>query len=403
MDEAKELLFSAEDAHKDWFEEISRTIFEHPELGDREFFSSQYLADEMKKAGFRVEKPYCGLETAFRCEYGDDNGPVIAFPAEYDALPGYGADGKQNGHACGHNWIAASTFAACVALKEAKDRLGFPGKIVYLGTPAEETTSRKITLIERGAFSDIDAVYQMHLGEKHRVDTAALAMTILEFEFFGLASHASGAPEKGINALDGCILTFNGINALRQHVTSDVRIHGIIKDGGKACNIVPDHSLMEVYVRAADKDYLEEVIEKVCSCARGASLMTGARVEIRRDAYTTYNIRNHPLLVKLLTENLLPLGIEPKSVADPLRTAGSTDIGNVSYTVPTCYAYLGTAEAGAGDARTHDAAFLDVADSAIAHELLHTGAKAMAAAALDLYLHPELVAELKKTKYPLGK
>ncbi len=325
----------------------------------------------------------------------------MAFLAEYDALPGYGPNGDQNGHACGHNWIAASTFAACVALKELKEQMGFPGRIVYVGTPAEETTSGKITLIDRGAFRDIDAVYQMHLGETNRVDSAALAMTILQFEFFGLAAHAAGAPEKGINALDGCILTFNGINALRQHVTSDVRIHGIIKDGGKACNIVPDHALMEVYVRAADKNYLETVIEKVCNCARGASLMTGARVEVTRDKYTTYDIRNNPLLVKLLVENLHSLGITPLPTADPLRTAGSTDIGNVSYEVPTCYTYMGTIEAGAGPARTHEAAFLDVADSDIAHRLLHQGAKAMAASALDLYLRPELVAELKKTKYPL--
>lgn len=153
MEEIKKKLFAAEDAHKEWFEEISRTVFQHPELGDREFFSSQYLADEMRKAGFRVEKPYCGLETAFRCEYGDGGeGPTTAFLAEYDALPGYGPDGSQNGHACGHNWIAASTFAACVALKEVKDQVGFPGRIVYLGTPAEENTSRKITLIDGGRF-----------------------------------------------------------------------------------------------------------------------------------------------------------------------------------------------------------------------------------------------------------
>ena len=145
-------------------------------------------------------------------------------------------------------------------------------------------------------------MYQMHLGETNRVDSAALAMTILQFEFFGLASHASGAPEKGINAL-------------RQHVTSDVRIHGIIKEGGKACNIVPDHTLMEVYVRAADKNYLETVTEKVCNCARGAALMTGARVEITRDQYTTYDIRNNPLLVKLLVENLHMLGITPTPTA----------------------------------------------------------------------------------------
>jgi amidohydrolase len=394
MNTQKDILFQAEDTISDWAEEVSRTIFQHPELGDNEFFSSAYLTGEMKKAGFEVQYPYCDLPTAFRCEYGDEEGPRIAFLAEYDALPGYGEDGTQNGHACGHNWIAASTFAACLALKECKDRTGFKGKIIYMGTPAEETTSRKITLIERGAFQDIDAVFQMHLGEQTRTDSAALAMTILWFEFTGVASHAAGAPERGVNALDACQLTFAGINALRQHLKSDVRIHGIIRDGGKAPNIVPDHSLMEVYVRSADKDYLEEVITKVTNCAKGAELMTGAKVKVIRDQYTTYNIKNNPLLVELLTENMALLGIQTEQALTPYQSAGSTDIGNVSYEVPTCYTYMGTGPVS--DARTHDAAFLKVADSDYAHKLLHQGAKAMAASALDLYQNPELVKKLRQ-------
>ena len=396
--EQKEKLFALEDEDKGWFEEISHTIFTHPELGDHETFSSAYLAEQMKKAGFSVEFPYLGLPTSFRCTYGaaEENGkpvPKIAFPAEYDALPGYGADGTQNGHACGHNWIAASTFAACIALKKYKDKYGFPGQIVYLGTPAEETTSRKITLIDRGAFKDIDAAIQMHLGLDHRINSAALAMTILWFEFFGKAAHASGAPEKGIDALDAINLTFAGVNALRQHVKSDVRIHGVIREGGKAPNIVPDHTLMEIYVRAAQKDYLEEVIEKVCNCARGAALMTGCRLEIRRDQYTTYDIRNNPVIVEDLAQNMKLLGVEPFVAKDPLDDASSTDIGNVSYAVPTCYTYMGTREAGL--AKTHEAAFLDVADSDVAHKLLHLGAKAMAATALDLFTEPALLQKAK--------
>ena len=392
MTEEKARIYELEDQKKDWFEEISHEIFTHPELGDREFYCSSYLAEQMKKAGFQVTFPYLDLPTAFRCEYGDEEGPVIAFPAEYDALPGYGEEKDQNGHACGHNWIAASTFAAAVSLKEYKDRYGFRGKIVDLGTPAEETTSRKITLIERGAFQDINAVFQMHLGERHRLDSAALAMTILWFDFYGKAAHASGNPENGINALDACNLTFAGINALRQHLKSTTRIHGVIRDGGKAPNIVPDHTRMEVYVRAARKDYLEEVIRKVENCARGAGLMTGARVDITRDAYTTYDIRNNPLLVSLLRENLKDFHIEPENAEDPYAGVGSTDIGNVSYEVPTCYTYLGTGEFS--PARTHDADFLLVADSDYAHKLLHIGAKAMAASALDLYLDPLLVEKL---------
>lgn len=388
--EAKQILYEEEDAIAPLAEEVSHTVFTHPELGDEEVFTSAYLADQAEKAGFRVTRSYLGLPTSFRAEYGDAEGPTIAFPAEYDALPGYGPEGKDNGHACGHNWIAASTFAAALALKNAKDRIGFQGRIVYLGTPAEENTSRKITLIDRGAFNDIDCVYQMHLGEETRTDSAALAMTILWYEFYGVASHASGAPENGVNALDAVMLTFAGINALRQHLKDDVRIHGVVREGGAQPNIVPDHTKMEIYIRSADKDYLEEVIEKVNNCARGASLMTGARVEIIRDQYTTYNIKNNSVMVGLLEQNMRDsFGIEPVRHANPYQNAGSSDIGNVSYTVPTCYTYMGTGEYSS--ARTHEEAFLDVADSEYAHRQLHIGAKLMAASALDIYLHPELL------------
>ena len=392
FEKEKQHMFTLEYENRLWPEAVSHEIFEHPELGDAEFYSSRFLADEMEKAGFSVQREYLGLPTSFRCEFGDEEGPTVAFLAEYDALPGYGPGGKENGHACGHNWIAATSFAAALALKAYKEQYGFQGKIVYLGTPAEETTSRKITLIDRGAFKDIDAAFQMHLGEYTRTDPTALAMTILWYDFEGRAAHAAGAPEKGINALDAVHLAYAGISCLRQQVRSDVRIHSVIRDGGKAPNIIPDHTQMEIYVRAADKDYLEEVIEKVNNCARGAELMTGARLKITRDAYTTYDIRNNALLISLLEQNEDLLGVKRHTGVIPFAGAGSTDIGNVSYELPTCYSYMGTFDYM--EARTHDAAFLEVADSEFAHDLIHKGAKAMAATALDLFLDPSLLEKL---------
>lgn len=394
IDEEKRLLRDIEAEGSAEYEEISRVIFTHPELGDNEVFSSGYLAERAKQAGFSVEYPYCGLPTSFRAEYGDESGPTVAFLAEYDALPGYGPNGDQNGHACGHNWIAASTFAACDALRKLKDRTGFPGKIVWMGTPAEETTSRKIELIRRGAFEDIDAALQMHLGRINRIDCRALAMTILWFEFRGKAAHASDAPENGINALEACNLTFAGINALRQHLRSTTRIHGVIRNGGLAPNVVPDYAKMEVYVRAAQKDYLEETIQKVINCAKGAALMTGATLTATRDGCTTFDIRNHPLLMERMEQNLAELGIVCPRVEEPYSGIGSTDIGNVSYAVPTCYVNLSTSEAG--DAMVHQEEFLKVADSLLAHRLLHVAADAMAATALDIYRDPALAGELKK-------
>ncbi len=368
-------------------ERISTEIFRHPEPGDSEIWSSAFLADRAEEMGFAVTRSYLGLPTAFRADHGDEEGPTVAFLAEYDALPGYGKDGTEYGHACGHNWIAGSTFAAAAALKKLKDETGFHGKISWIGTPAEETNNRKITLIERGAFKDVDAVFQMHLGWETTVRTRALACAVLNYEFEGKAAHASAAPETGINALDAVMLTFSGINCLRQHVTPDVRIHGVVRDGGHAPNVVPDHASMEVYVRAADKDYLEEVITKVGNCALGAAMMTGAKARILRNETTTYDIRNNPVLAKLIEEKLAGLGEKP--VIPDRFMIGSTDIGNVTYEVPTSYALIGTSEYSS--ARTHEAAFLEVADSEFAHRKLHVAAKAMAAGALELYLHPELL------------
>lgn len=396
IDEIKRLMYEAEDDLKAWSEEVSDVIFNHPELGDEEYFSSKYLTEQMERLGFRVTMPYCGLDTAFRCEIGDGEGPTVAFLAEYDALPGYGPQGKELGHACGHNWIAASAFAACAALSRVQEH--FHGKVIYMGTPAEETTGRKINMVEAGAFRQVDAVLQMHLGEYNCVESAALAVTDFVFTFTGRAAHAAGNPELGINALDACQLTFMGINSLRQHVTPDVKIHGVIAQGGQVCNTIVDHGVVKMMVRAADKDYLEEVIERVLNCARGAALMTGCTLEIERAENTFYDYRGNRFLTETLRKNLMEQGVT-EFQKDNVYTSGSTDIGNVSYAAPTAYGYMGTMEAG--PALVHDGAFLEVANSPLAYKLLHQAAKAMAATALDVLCDPEAWERLKKDKEEL--
>lgn len=390
IEELKGLLYKAEDELADLGERISDEIFKHPELGDQEFFSAEFLTEEMKKLGFEVTFPYCGVPTAFRCEYGDDEGPKVAFLAEYDALPGYGPNKDEIGHACGHNWIAASTFAACAALKKIKEH--FKGKIVYIGTPAEETNGRKIDIMEAGGFDDLDAAFQLHLGPYNAVECVALACTDVTFAFKGFAVHASARPEDGINALDACQLTFAGVNALRQHVTSDVRIHGIIMEGGSACNTVPDQCSMQLFVRAADKDYLENVVERVINCAKGAELMTGAKLTYKRAKNTFYDYKMVPELQERFRENMIAQGVT-EFVKEDIYHSGSTDIGNVSYACPTAYGYLGTMDYS--PAQTHDVEFLDVANSKYAYELLHKGAKAMAATALEVICNEAFRKQIK--------
>lgn len=375
------------DSLREEIETISDFIFLHPELGDREFVSSGYLAALLKQNGFQVQYPYCNLPTAFRAEFGNTGGPKIAFLAEYDALPGYGPQ-KLPAHACGHNWIAASTVGAALILSKLQASL--PGTVVVIGTPAEETIGRKIDLVHNGAFDDIDAAFQMHLNENTNLHASALAMDSWRFAFFGKASHAASHPFCGINALDAVNLTFAGISALRQQLKSDARIHGIITDGGQAANVIPERAICEFYVRSEKRSYLNEVSEKVKNCARGAALMTGAKLDICSFENSYDDLQVNPVLSELMFENLTKAGID--DFCDERELAGSTDIGNVSHRVPTFYGNIGV---GGGTARAHEEAFLQFVNSPEAQEKLLKVAKAFAFSACQLFAQPELLQKAK--------
>ena len=365
----------------------SNFLFSHPELGDCEVEGSAYLVKLLVKNGFRVCYPYQGLPTAFRAEYGNPNGTKAAFLAEYDALPGYGPK-KLPAHACGHNWIAASAVGAALILSRMKELSG--GCVVVIGTPAEETAGRKIDLLKAGAFDDIDVVFQMHLAETTSLNTTALAIDPWMFEFFGKASHAAAFPFKGINALDAVNLTFAGIGALRQQLRPDVRIHGIVSDGGETPNIIPSRAVCKFYVRAADRSYLDEVSIKVKNCAKGAALMTGARVKISRFENSFDDLRINSVLRELMKENLIRCGIDDFS--EGTHITGSTDIGNVSRRVPTFYGNIGV---GNGTAGAHEEAFLKFVNSKEAHGKLLKAAKAFALSACEIFRNPECLKKVR--------
>ncbi|MEG2787954.1 MAG: M20 family metallopeptidase [Romboutsia sp.] len=371
-------------------EEVCNFIFNNPELGDEEYISSKYLVDKMKEYGFDTIYPYCNMDTAFRAELGDTDGPTIAFLAEYDALPGYG-ENKEAAHACGHNWIAASTLGTCIVLGKLKE--SFKGKIVLIGTPAEESTGGKCDLVKCGAFDDIDVCYQMHIEAFNNINCKALAMDSIEFSFKGVAAHAASHPHMGVNALDAVQLTFAGINALRQHVTSDVRIHGIISDGGESANIVPQKSACKFYIRASERTYLNEVTKKVINCAKGAELMTGAKLTYRYFENPFDNIINNKVLQNITKSNLINVGITD-ILEGKEGPVGSTDIGNVSQVCPTMYTEI------ALDINpmiyVHEKEFLNYANSKEAYDKLHKSVKAMVGCALEIYLEDGLLDEIKK-------
>ena len=381
----KENLYNNVEILKDEIENISEFIFEHAELGNEEYVSSAYLVEKLKDYGFKVTYPYLDIPTAFRAEYKKGEGLKVAFLPEYDALPGYGENKNQTAHACGHNWIAATTLGAAISLATLNEN--FNGTIVVIGTPAEETVGGKCELVEKGAFSDIDAVIQMHLGAENNINVLTLAMDSIEFNFSGVAAHAACYPEKGVNALDAVNLMFAGVNALRQHMKSDARVAGIITEGGMACNVVPDKASCRYYIRSKERSYLKELTQKIINCAKGAALMTGAELEYHNFENSYDNLIYNESLRNLLRKNLEDLGVE--NFVNDFEASGSSDIGNVSQVCPTVYCEIDT---GAyPKVFAHHESFLNYVHGRNAENTLQIATKAMAYTALQIFLEPSLL------------
>ncbi|MCY9657307.1 M20 family metallopeptidase [Paenibacillus chondroitinus] len=366
---SKQQIEQAVDSLDEQLRRISKQIHANPELSFHEHKAKKWLVEPLLEAGFEVEQGIAGLETSFRATWeGQPGGPTIALLAEYDALPAIG-------HACGHNLIGTASVGAALALKEAHPDL--PGKIVVLGTPAEEEGGGKIIMCNEGIFDDIDAVMMVHPQNKTMVLRGALACVDATFTFHGKQAHASSSPEKGISALDALINAFVAINAIRQFVKEDVRIHGIITKGGDAPNVVPELCEAVFILRASTVEELEIVRKKVYRAVRSSAEGVGATVDITEGLiYAERN--NNKALAQLFQNNLEQMGIEVS--APPQKGGvGSSDIGNVSQMTPTIHPYIRL-----GDATTHTPEFAQLAGSEEGMIELNRAAKALALTTYDL-------------------
>ncbi len=364
---------------------ISRTLNRHPELGLQEKSACSLLAKFLRAHGFSVETGLAGLPTSFRAEAPSDPSlPAFAFLAEYDALPGIG-------HGCGHNLIAASAVGAGVVLQRvlAREQPG-SGRVVVLGTPAEETLGGKIPMLQRGVFSGIDAVLQLHPETANILRGTTLACDHFRFSFRGKSAHAASNPEKGINALDAVLLTFQGINALRQQLPSTTRVHGIITQGGLAANVIPEFAQAEFMVRAPSRNELEPISRRVLQCARGAALASGCRLKVEPTSFPCDEIRNNPALVRRVEQAMQRNGIEPILPEDPFP--GSSDFGSISHVLPSAYAFLATAPAGV---ELHSRRFARSTVTPRAEEALSRMVRILAEVGAAFLLDPKLRAEVK--------
>lgn len=369
LDRVKQEVYARIDLLRPLLKKTSKEIHSHPELQFEELYASSLLADIVKEEGFEVKKPVGGLDTAFKAVFRNDaDHPRVAFLSEYDALPGLG-------HACGHNLIATASLAAALGLSKL-DHL--PGTVELIGTPAEEGGGGKVILVKSGVFNDSDAVFIFHPANKNQLWKYAMASNVVNIEFHGKASHSASSPEMGINALDAIILTFNNINALRQHLRTDIRIHGIITDGGAAPNIVPDYASALFYIRSLDDAYCEEVVEKVRNCVQGAALATGAELSfIKQEAYKS--LKTNMPLTDAFQKNAESLGVKFEE-NEPFEDLGSTDMGDVSHITPSIHPYLAI---GPEQMMYHTVDFEQASGSEAGFETMITAAKALAATAID--------------------
>jgi len=365
---------------------VSHDIHANPQIGNEEYFASELLTNILSKEGFLLEKSLLGHPTSFIARKESTKpGPTIGFLAEYDALP-------KIGHACGHNIIGTSSVAAAIAISNLINEIG--GKIVVFGTPAEEggiNGSAKATFVKNNLFKDVDACLIVHPWNKNSVTGKCLALDPISFEFFGKSAHAAAAPEEGINALNAVIELFNGINALRQHLTSDIKIHGIITDGGDAPNIVPEYAKAKFFIRAETRKSCNETTEKVINIAKGATLITGAKLKTTffQNQIDDFLI-NRPFDM-IFAENAKVIGLDMNTSLG--YGLGSTDAGNVSYVTPTIQPYL---KIGPDDLAPHTTEFCAAAISKEGDKALINASKILALTALTLITDKDKLDAIKE-------
>jgi amidohydrolase len=369
------------DARRSTLDDLSLKIHAQPELAFQERTAAALLVGSLAAEGVEVKRGVGGLETAFAAEFGTGR-PCVAILGEYDALPGIG-------HACGHNLMGTAAIGAFLALRDIASEL--PGRVRVLGCPAEERGNGKNFLIGGGLFRDVDAALMYHPGDRDEIDPLMLALVSLDVEFRGKAAHAAAEPHEGRNALDALMLSWTALSALRLVIRSDSRVHGIITDGGKAANIIPDRAAARFMVRSPDNMYLKELQRRVIACFEGAATQAGCELTYEWSDACDLVSTNAPL-ADAFSANARALG-RIMNTRRPGDTHGSTDMGNVTSLVPGIHPFLTITD---GPVPGHSVEFAAAAGMPKAQETMRFAAKALAMTAIDALTDPGLVKKAKE-------
>ena len=365
----------------DSLKQMSDQIFDYAELSGEEYQSSALLEDFLESHGFAVERGIAGLPTAFRAVYQQgEGGPSFGLLAEYDAL--------SMGHGCGHHMQGPAIAGAALCIRELAGSR--PCRVVVYGTPAEEAIGGKIIMQEKGCFQDIDVALMMHASPTTCVDVKCMALEDFRVTFRGVSAHAAIAPDKGRSALDAALLSFQGIEFMREHVPEDTRMHYTILDAGGPANVVPEKATAEYTLRSYSTDTLKGITSRFYDVIKGAALMAGVQYDMERD---------NPFMAKIPCRQLNDLvmkyaaAFEAPRLSPPREKTGSTDFGNVMYFVPgTCIRIAFAKETSAA----HSQDFLDDGKTENARRAIGLSAKILAAACLELLEDPAQLTRIQE-------
>ena len=424
---AKRAAVASVAAHSGDLISLSDKIWEYAETALREHKSSRLLADYAEQQGFTVTRGVAGMPTAFVARYGSGK-PVIGIMGEYDALPGVSQKASAEksplvegaaGHACGHNLFSAGSLGAALAIKEQIAAGKLEGTIVFYGTPAEEAVGGKIYMARDGVFNEVDVMFAWHPGDESAADvTSGQALVDVMVEFTGQAAHAAADPWNGRSALDGALAFAQGVELMREHMKLSSRVHYVITKGGDVPNIVPEHAAVWIWARDEKRTEVEALLARIRKIAEGAALMTNTKSEVRVQGgdwellvneagarlldgnlrwvgtpqYTPEEIAFAKSIQR--ATNVPEVGLERKIVPakEQKEQGGSTDVGDVSWVVPTLHLTVVTAPK---DAPWHAWPVVATAGMSIGHKGMITASQTLAASMVDLYENPQLLREIR--------
>ena len=379
----KEQIHQAIRENRDRVESLCRQLYQNPETACQEYASAERITAFLREAGFTVETGCAGLETAFRATKKRGNGPRVAIPVEYDALPGIG-------HACGHHLICGMSLLAGVGLAQILTE--YDGEVTLLGTPGEETGEGKPPMVRAGYFDGYDAAMMLHPSNLTCIAPDITSIGVYDITFTGRTAHCGAAPFDGINALDAVVLMYDAVSMMRQQMRDGTRIAGIVLEGGAMTNSIPDRCVIRYEIRTLRMDNYDHVAQRLKRCAEAAALATGCQMEFKLSMPICMPLESSPALTEAYRQILAEYG-EEESPQRP--DPGATDMGDVSMVLPSLHAFVSVCQ---GEEKLHTPEFLAVGDLTATYDRMEKWAETMAMLGAKVFQDPVFLAQLREEK-----